>query len=39
MECRDYCMEEGCNKGGREREPFILVLLAVLGILTAELFM
>jgi hypothetical protein len=35
MECRDYCMEEGCNKGGRERESVILLLVAVIGMITA----
>ena len=29
VECRDYCKEVGCNKGGKQREPFIILLLAV----------
>ena len=28
-ECRDYCMEDGCNKGARERESVMLMLLVL----------
>ena len=33
MECRDYCMEEGCNKGVRERNIFIQNVIFVTTII------
>ena len=33
MECRDYCMEEGCNKGVRERNIFIKTVIFVTTII------
>ena len=34
MECRDHCMDEGCNKGGREMKPFLLMILIASCIVT-----
>jgi hypothetical protein len=33
MECRDDCMEEGCNKASRERGSVILLLVALVGMI------
>ena len=29
MECRDYCKEEGCNKGGRDKMPVMIQLVVL----------
>ena len=36
MECRDYCMEKGCNKGDKEMKPFSLMMLFGICILTFQ---
>jgi hypothetical protein len=36
MECRNYCMEEGCNKGGRVKMSFIVIFLLVVSVFQFE---
>ena len=36
MECRNYCMEEGCNKGGRVGMSFLVIFLLVISVFQFE---
>ena len=36
MECRNYCIDEGCNKGGRMGMSFIGIFLLVISVFHFE---